>query len=89
MNDEDKVKLYRKLCDELEVLDSSAHNLKNIIKNNHKEIKELREDVKRWKETCFRQVHNIDKMNRICDIQVVIIVILVILSIGLGYYVVS
>jgi hypothetical protein len=75
-----KVALYKKLTEELQTIDDEHFRLRDIIKTNHKYIRELRDDIDRWKETCFRQSDRIHKLYLISAIQFLI-------SIGLSVWV--
>lgn len=69
-----KVALYKKLTEELQSVDEEQYKLKDIIKSNHKYIREIREDIGRWKETCFRQSHHVHKLYLISGIQLLTII---------------
>ena len=71
--DEDKVALYKRLTGELELVEENHFKLKDIIKANHKTIRDLREDISHWKETCFRQSDSIYRLYLINGIQCIII----------------
>jgi len=51
----EKVDLYNKLTFELKLVEDEHDVTRRVIKSNHKYIRELRDDVTRWKETCARQ----------------------------------
>ena len=51
----EKVDLYNKLTYELKLVEDEHDVTRRIIKSNHKYIRELRDDISRWKETCTRQ----------------------------------
>ena len=70
---EDKVALYRKLTEEINEVDENHQWLKYIIKANHKSIRDLRDDIDRWKETCLRQSDKIHRLYLICTIQCLVI----------------
>jgi hypothetical protein len=65
----DKVALYKKLTEELSIVDSEYYKLRNISKANHKTICDFRDDISRWKETCWRQSDHIHKLYLISAIQ--------------------
>jgi predicted O-linked N-acetylglucosamine transferase (SPINDLY family) len=79
--DETKLALYKKLTEEINETEESFFNLKNIIKGNHKYIRELRDDISRWKETCYRQDDKIHRYFLITIVQGIALVIFSILTI--------
>jgi hypothetical protein len=75
---EEKVALYNRLTEELTEVEDSYWRLKDIIKTNYKYIRELRDDIERWKETCFRQTDKIHRLYLLCALELMLILVLVI-----------
>ena len=70
----DKTKLYKTLTNDLTEIDAGYYRIKDILKRNSKYIRDLRDDVDRWKETCWRQSDHIHKLYLISAIQFLTII---------------